>query len=42
MTEPGPGVHLNAGLETGGNHDQRVHSVPQYQVAVRPVHKREV
>ncbi len=34
MAEPGPGVHLDAGLETGGDHDQRVHSVPQHKIIV--------
>lgn len=36
MAEPRPGVHLYAGLEAGGDDDQRVHGVAKHQVAVRP------
>ena len=40
MAEPGPGVHLDAGLETGGDHHQRVHSVPQHKVVIRSPQKK--
>ena len=36
VTHPGPGVHLDAGLEAGGDDDQGVDGVAQHQVVVGP------
>merc|ERR1719219_1798955 len=36
VTHPGPGVHLQAGLEAGGDDDQGVDGVAEHQVVVSP------
>ena len=42
MTVDRPGVHLEAGLQAGGDHHKGVHRVAQDQVPVRPGCNRNV